>query len=204
MQIRPTGLPAGSCRGLNICQGSLGTTSPCTSLSQSKTLTRTARTAHATTTCIAGSVSTTYWSMTGQIVRHVRALAPVSHGKCRSHRRLRLPVQTAHNAMAHLSALRPLTPSTLGLDKPSTGRHHHRNSPKCCNDPLSRQHIWGGLSHGLVVAQVAVQPSTAGDATSSGFSQRGRSPPQVAWLPRRLQSSGTRRTGLLRSRGHRG
>ncbi len=97
--------------GLNICQGSLGTTSPCTSLSQSKTLTRTARTAHATTTCIAGSVSRTYWSKTGQIVRHVRALAPVSHGKCRSHRRLRLPAQTAHNAMAHLSALRPLTPS---------------------------------------------------------------------------------------------
>ncbi len=38
------------------------------------------------------------------------------------------------------------TRSTGGLDRPSTGCHHRRNSPKCCNDPLSWQHLWALFS----------------------------------------------------------
>ena len=32
------------------------------------------------------------------------------------------------------------------LDRPWTGCHHPRNSPKCCNDPLSWQHLWASRS----------------------------------------------------------
>ena len=39
----------------------------------------------------------------------------------------------------------PPAPSMAGLDRPSTGYHPQRNSPKGCNDHLSRQPIWAGL-----------------------------------------------------------
>ena len=57
----------------------------------------------------------------------------------------------------------PLTRSTIGLDKPSTGRHHHRNSPKCCNDPLTSQHILSGRS------QVVIDVSRLGLASLAAW-----------------------------------